>query len=103
MTEVVVEPTIKVVEKEVDKVNISIIGLTLGVSCVVRAECRKGDDYPCLIQTYLLENDEYAAWGNSDEYIIDLVMTRLGLTPIPPAPPIVVEEPVNLIVEELPN
>lgn len=103
MTTIVVEETVKTVQKEINNVTISVVALTLGVSCVVRAECRMNQDYACLVQTYLLEGAEYEAWGNNDSYIIEYVMTKLGLTPVPVPPPLEVGEEVQLTVEEIPN
>ncbi len=83
MSDIQIVPCIKVVEKDIDRVLISIVGLTLGVSCVVRAECKKGDGYPEMIQTYLLEGEEYLAWSNDDNYIINYVLDKLGLVKKP--------------------
>jgi hypothetical protein len=38
------------------------------------------DGHPVMDKTIILEGSEYAAWGNSDEYLTELVMERLGLT-----------------------
>ncbi len=103
MSEILIEPCVKVVEKSIDKCVISVVGLTLGISCVVRAECKKGDDYPELINTFLLEGDDYLAWTNDDSYIVNYVLNKLGLTKreevvvVPPNTPDLVLESVEII------
>jgi hypothetical protein len=37
------------------------------------------DKHPVKDETVTIEGSEYAAWGNSDEYIIQLVMQKYGL------------------------
>jgi hypothetical protein len=31
---------------------------------------------------FTITGDEYANWSNDDQYIVDLVMSKLGMTPI---------------------
>ena len=31
---------------------------------------------------FKIEGDEYNNWGNSDQYLVDIVLTKLGLTPV---------------------
>jgi len=83
MSDIQVVPCIKIVEKDIDRVLISIVAINLGVSCVVRAECKKGDGYPEMIQTYLLEGEEYSLWSSDDNYIINYVLDKLGLVKKP--------------------
>ncbi len=37
------------------------------------------DRHPVKDETVIIEGSEYAAWGNNDEYIIQLVMNKFGL------------------------
>jgi hypothetical protein len=37
------------------------------------------DGHPVKDETVIIEGSEYAAWGNNDEYIIQLVMNKFGL------------------------
>ena len=66
MSEIKVVPVVKNIEKPIDNVLISIVGFNLGLNCVVRAECKKGDGLAEFIQTYVIEGDEYSNWGNDD-------------------------------------
>lgn len=80
MSEILVNPSIKIVEKLVDRVIISVVTITLGVSCVVRAELyNENNNYPEMIETYLLIGDEYLAWSNDDNYIVEYVLNKLNL------------------------
>lgn len=48
------------------------------------------------IETVLIDGDDYKAWNNDDQYIINLILAKFGLVKKP-----VEEEPnIELIVEE---
>lgn len=40
---------------------------------------------PLSVSQVTLSGEDYANWGNSDQYVIDYICTTLGLTPIDPS------------------
>jgi hypothetical protein len=73
------ETTIKIkpVNYSVDVLEIINVGIQLDktahINCIVKGEKIVFNN------TIDLTADEYAAWGNDDNYIIDLVLSKLGL------------------------
>jgi hypothetical protein len=63
----------------VTNVQIRVINLALFNSVNVNATLFSGNDF-IDSKTYLLEGTEYTDWGSDDSYIIDYVLTQLGLT-----------------------
>ena len=63
----------------VTNVQIRVINLDLFNSVNVNATLFSGNDY-IDSKTYLLAGTEYTDWGSDDSYIIDYVLTQLGLT-----------------------
>ena len=68
---------IKPVNYTLDTLHITNVGVQLNktayVNCMVIGEKNTN---PYSIE---LTADEYAAWGNDDNYIVDLVLSKLGL------------------------
>ena len=64
--------------KTVKKVAIQVIQLVLNTSCKINYQLYDIDSK--LIKCGLLDisGDEYAGWGASDDYLIDLVINKLG-------------------------
>lgn len=57
-----------------DIFNVSLqLNKTAQITCAVRGEKLH------IPHTIELTADEYAAWGNDDNYIVDLVLSKLGL------------------------
>jgi hypothetical protein len=50
--------------------------------------------------SFMIAGEEYAAWGNDDNYLKNLVATKLGLTPLAVLKS---DENVELVVEDLPQ
>jgi len=48
--------------------------------------------------SFFIEGEEYSAWGNDDNYLKNLVASKLGLTPLAVLKN---EENVDLVVEDL--
>jgi len=48
--------------------------------------------------SFMIEGEEYSAWGNDDNYLKNLVASKLGLTPLAVLKN---EENVDLVVEDL--
>ena len=77
-------------------VQIRVINLALFNSVNVNAVLFSGNDY-IDSKTYLLEGTDYTDWGSDDEYIVNYVLTKLGLTqassgPVPDPQPVPVVE-----------
>ena len=76
---------IEVVEKEislpylVDSFNMGIYIYTLGVSAVVVATTYDKDKRQLYEKQFVIEGSEYDDWGSDDNYIKDLVASKLGL------------------------
>ena len=68
---------IKPVNYPVDTLNIISVGIALNksayISCVV-----SGKDIT-INHNIELTPEEYSAWGNDDNYILDLIFSKLGL------------------------
>lgn len=68
--------------KTINKVQINDVRITLNSHCDVNYCLFGGDGSNLLyIKSGMLkiEGDEYTAWGSSDQYLQDLVLTKLGL------------------------
>jgi len=64
----------------VDKIDIEISELVLDSHVVVRVHYRDVGGIHLATKTVRIEGDEYNVWGDDDNYIINLVLTKLGLT-----------------------
>lgn len=64
-------------------VELRVITLQLGsyvdVSVLIKNE--RGEVFKC--EGFHIEGEEYDNWGNSDEYLVNLVLSKLGLTAKP--------------------
>ncbi len=69
-----------VVTNTINKVQIRVMNVELFTSVSVAASLFNNDS---LIDNkfFKIEGEEYNNWGNSDQYIVNLVLTKLGLTP----------------------
>jgi hypothetical protein len=64
----------------VDTIDFQITELVLDSHVVVRVHYRNPEGYHLTSKIVKIEGDEYNAWGDDDNYIINLVLTKLGLT-----------------------
>lgn len=98
---------IEVVEKEVslpylvDSFSMVVYINKLGVSAVVVAITYDKDKRQLYEKQFVIEGEEYYSWGSDDNYIKNLVASKLGLE-IKPIP-IAVGDSVQLIFDELPQ
>lgn len=69
----------QVVSYTLDNVSIwntsVVLGETASFSVAVSSETREGE----YARTIWLTQDEYNAWGDNDDYIVDLILSKLGL------------------------
>lgn len=104
-----IKPTDKVETHTITSVDFSFFDYVLFKR--VRAICslRTADGHIVTNIPYTIEGDEFTAWGSDDQYIVDLLLTKLGLArpepEVPSAEPEVpsAEEPVvSMTIEETP-
>lgn len=100
----------------VNRFEIDSIDIRLFTSAVIRVNLFGLDGFRVSVRNVLIEGDDYANWGNDDQYIITFVMNSLGFTPtshvvvvespVVESPmvesPVVVEEVLPVVVEEVP-
>jgi hypothetical protein len=89
----------------VNRFEIDSIDIRLFTSAIIRVNLFGLDGFRISVKNVLMEGDDYAKWGNDDQYIITFVMNSLGFTPTPPiveeVAPVVVEEVAPVVVEEV--
>lgn len=68
-----------VITNTINNVIIRIINMKLQEFANISAVVRHNDDF---IENYTfhLEGDEYNQWGSNDDFIIDYVLMKIGLT-----------------------
>ena len=92
----------------VNRFDIDSIDIQLFKSAVIRVNLYGFDGFRVSVRNVVMEGDDYANWGNDDQYIITYVMNKLGFVPTPPlveeipVTPLVEEVPVTPLVEEVP-
>ncbi len=62
----------------INNVDIRVINLMLGEFVDVNVVIKQGDRY-IRNYTFHIEGEEYQNWGNSDEYLENLILEKLGL------------------------
>lgn len=98
---------IVVVEKEVslsylvNSFDMNVIILSLGCSACVIANTYDSSGKRLYEKQFVIEGAEYDAWGNDDNYLKQLIASKLGLE-IKPSP-ISVGNNIQLIFDELPQ
>jgi hypothetical protein len=80
----------------VNRFEIDSIDIRLFTSAVIRVNLFDSNGFRVCVKNVLMEGEDYANWGNDDQYILTFIMNSLGFTP---KPIIVVEEPI-VVVEE---
>ncbi len=83
----------------VNRFDIDSIDIRLFTSAVIRVNLYGSNGFRVSVRNVVMEGDDYANWGNDDQYIITYVMNKLGFVP---TPPLVEEVPVTPLVEEVP-
>jgi len=92
----VVEQTINV-PYLVDSFLIILGDLRLNESVSVGVQLYQGQRQ-VYFTSFMIEGEEYSAWGNDDNYLKNLVASKLGLTPLAVLKN---EDNVDLVVEDL--
>ena len=86
----------------VNRFEIDSIDIRLFTSAVIRVNLFDLNGFRVSVKNVLMQGEDYANWGNDDQYIVTFVMNSLGFTPAPAVvvvePDVVVEEPT--VVEE---
>lgn len=77
-TEVIVQDKEEVTVMIINSVSIQITNLDLTKYVDVMV-IFKNDNKFLKSQTFRIEGEEYDAWGNNDEYLINLVLQKCGL------------------------
>lgn len=91
--EIYVEPITIVSTTQVDKIAITIDEIQLFSHVKFRIVYYDQDGFvfthPTLTNTLVISKEEYAEWGEDDQYILHTVMEKLNLVsiPHPPTPP----------------
>ena len=80
----------------VNRFEIDAIDIRLFTSANIRVNLFDLAGFRVSTRNVLMEGDDYANWGNDDQYIVTFVMNALGFTPTDPT----VEEVVVPTVEE---
>ena len=99
--------SVEVVEKEVslpylvNSFDMNVYILTLGVSAVVMANTYDKDGRQLYNKQLIIEGVEYDAWGTDDDYIKNLVASKLGLEI--KSVPIAVGDSIQISFDELPK
>lgn len=63
----------------VNNVDIRVLNLDLGKSVDVNAVLRQGDQIVD-VKNFNINGEEYDGWGLDDQYIENLILSKLGLT-----------------------
>ncbi len=85
-----IQPYNLVRQQLVKSVDLRVVNLQLFSSVTVAVCLYNEDGYVCDNRSVEISGAEYLAWNNDDSYLVNLVMTKLGL-----ALPTPVEAPVE--------
>ena len=82
--------------KIASKIRIELSEITFNVSAKFFIYFLMSNEDIIKVETIIVEGDDYMKWNNNDDYIIDLILSRLGLEQKPapielPKPEIVYE------------
>jgi hypothetical protein len=82
--------------------DVMIVGLELNKYVNVLAKYYDVNDVYLFEKIYFIEGQEYLDWGSNDEYLIDLIASKLGLVQIRLELNEAEPEPIQLIFDEMP-
>lgn len=90
----------------IDKFIMILGDLKLNESIGIGVECYY-QDRKVYYTSFLIQGEEYTAWGNDDDYLKNLIASKLGLIPLAiikeeNVEAIVKEENIQLIIEDFP-
>ena len=74
----------------ISKIEISVVNITLFESVTISVFLKDVDDNLIDTTYFTLKNEEYDNWGSDDDYILDLILSKLGL--VQTTPPVVPED-----------
>jgi len=74
-----IEPFDKVTTKVIDSFNVDSVDITLFNSAKIRVSLLNKTNV-IDVSIVILEGDDYANWGNDDNYIVNYVAKKLGFT-----------------------
>lgn len=75
-----VEPQTYTTTTTIDSFRIEVINLVLKSSVTINAVCFNSDNILVKTQIFNIVGEEYESWGNDDNYLVNLVAQKLGLT-----------------------
>ncbi len=81
MSTVQVQPTPYVITKTVASVQISIVNIDFGNSATFNVVLFDTTGSLIVCNQVTLAGEDYAAWGNNDQYVVNYVLNLYGLTP----------------------
>ncbi len=67
----------------INKVIIRVMNLELYKSVTVHARLMDNNEM-VKSERFVIEGEDYTNWGNNDDYIVNYVLTKLGLTKLTP-------------------
>jgi hypothetical protein len=73
-------------------VELRVTDLVINSSVTVNVLIKDSNGNIFQVQNITLSGEEYNNWGNSDTYLVNTVLSKLGLTPVEPETPV---EPQN--------
>lgn len=73
-----VEP--KIINNTIVGMQINFLSLILDVNVIVNVLLYNSDNIVIQNQVITIEGEEYDLWGNDDDYLINLIASKLGLT-----------------------
>lgn len=74
----------------ISKIEISVVNITLFESVTISVFLKDVDNNLIDTTYFTLKNEEYDNWGSDDDYILDLILSKLGL--VQTTPPVVPED-----------
>jgi hypothetical protein len=77
-----IEPKNIVTTKVVTNIDISVQELILHQGCRIRVYLRGADGSIIDIQHVEMFGDDYKAWGNDDNYCLNYIASKLGISPV---------------------
>jgi hypothetical protein len=73
------ETTIKIKPVIHSLQTLDIFGVSLQLNKTAQISCAVRSEILHIPYTIELTEEEYSAWGNDDNYIVDLILSKLGL------------------------
>ena len=83
VNDIVVEPSVYTTSRTIVSFSVSVMSLELFTSVALSVDTFDANRLVVSSHNIVLAGDDYLAWNNNDQYIIDYVANRLGFT-VPP-------------------